>query len=802
MSLITLNSNGQLPYFYSTHFPQPIKIEPFSQVCLLKFLHFRDGSVFNITSSNNLLMYFLGNTDFDAIRIARLTPGQYTGPDLATEIARAMNDVCQQQHYNFTCTHTAEDDTTSPPTPESFSISFASLPQPTEASLAFVDAQLQQTNYTYNQAVNNTFIRRNPGGFTEFNSLISNQGILTHLGQYTADNIGFDMSLHNSSDKDANENFGFNLMTIGIVRNELSDLNNENEFLKFNKDIQDVYCEFDSDGIHFGTVDIKGNTKPGTADYAKRRECRLIPNSALKGLITNVGGKDINDMPNIRLRVVLNIVGISRRAVCQLQVSYDMGATYADLGGTDLGNDPQGNAYVANFTDGAGNAFTSSVWVSDNNNFNDENADGVNQSKQNVITTKKAPLKATFFQQDIYEPYGLPDFVAGGLNFSTDANSTTPNALTTFTNYTGDHGYNFRVDIDGGPTYYLMSNRVIPGATAQNKNNINLFRASTTDVAYTDAGTTNATYDFENETLTIEDGGNNEEISEDNAADLDINPINDIQVSDANIVVNGIQNPNNRPLTNMNVADGSPFDEETELALKHFADFGTEHNVGAETITAGADLGRACGLFLRQLNNADVAANSGAPANLKQGQTSGTLGSTIGSDKNFILTASSTGANIFSSGQSVQKVAKDSIIKVSVPEFSGLKSFQGIDQGAGQNLSGEGKDLAVLPKEEFKQLGESVQNSLVYVSPFENWLDINNGQELYLNQLTVEVRQPEGNFAEDLRPDSIAQLKIRKDPNKQAQQNMYEAFNKAVLQSSSAETTGNILSANIYNKGS
>jgi len=128
MSLITLNSNGQEPFFYSTHFPQPIKIEPYSQVCLLKFLHFRDGSVFNITNMNNVLMFFIGNTANDAIRIARIPPGQYSGPELATEIENAMNNVCQQQHYNFTCTHIPEDDTTAPPTLEGFSIAFASLP--------------------------------------------------------------------------------------------------------------------------------------------------------------------------------------------------------------------------------------------------------------------------------------------------------------------------------------------------------------------------------------------------------------------------------------------------------------------------------------------------------------------------------------------------------------------------------------------------------------------------------------------------------------------------------------------------
>ena len=64
------------------------------------------------------------------MRVANLNTGTYSGAELATEIARALNEVNQMQNYNFTCTFTAEDDTTSPPTPASFTIAFASVPTP------------------------------------------------------------------------------------------------------------------------------------------------------------------------------------------------------------------------------------------------------------------------------------------------------------------------------------------------------------------------------------------------------------------------------------------------------------------------------------------------------------------------------------------------------------------------------------------------------------------------------------------------------------------------------------------------
>ena len=175
-----------------------------------------------------------------------------------------------------------------------------------------------------------------------------------------------------------------------------------------------------------------------------------------------------------------------------------------------------------------------------------------------------------------------------------------------------------------------------------------------------------------------------------------------------------------------------------------------------------------------------------------------------GSDtiENIKVNTSSTGATVFTSGQSTQRIAKDTILSISIPELAGVKSHNGIDQGAGKNLSGEGKNIAVLPREEFEQRGENTNGSLVYVSPFENWIDINNGGDMYINELTCEVRQPAGQLATDLRPDTICLIKFRQDPMKLVEGRADQRFEQLSLGLSSAIQTGQILSQQMYNTGS
>ena len=70
MSLITLSSGDNTkPYLFSSYFPQPIKIPSGSQVCVLKFIHFRNEETFLINNMNSKLFFCIGNTKNDGIFI-------------------------------------------------------------------------------------------------------------------------------------------------------------------------------------------------------------------------------------------------------------------------------------------------------------------------------------------------------------------------------------------------------------------------------------------------------------------------------------------------------------------------------------------------------------------------------------------------------------------------------------------------------------------------------------------------------------------------------------------------------------
>ena len=68
--------------------------------------------------------------------------------------------------------------------------------------------------------------------------------------------------------------------------------------------------------------------------------------------------------------------------------------------------------------------------------------------------------------------------------------------------------------------------------------------------------------------------------------------------------------------------------------------------------------------------------------------------------------------------------------------------------------------------------------------------------------MTVEVRQPSGQLADDLLPDSILQIKIRDDPIKVQERISNDRHREMVLAISSSQNTGNILSQNIVQMGS
>ena len=794
MSLITLNSNGQDPYFFGCHFPQPIQIKPYSQVCLLKFIHFRDSHVYNITTANNLLKFCIGNTRLDGIRNVRITPGQYTGDELATELEDQMNNVLQQQHYEWEVIFTPEDDTTSPPTLEKFKISYASVATP--ALSALLKADMTQLSNFLDLSVDGQ-IRVEPSkifdveddypedaGYVPNRTLICPKGLLTNDGAFEVSDIPFSGKLFNLSAGDDAENFAFDDLVIGMVRNELSALSNANPNLVFNPRKQDVNINFNQDGLNIQSIKIAGNTRLGSETYASAKPCRLIPTTAFKQIFTQ-NGLDANAFPLFRFRIKYTLLAVNRRVVIQLFKSDDNGNTYAPMVSAEMGNDGDGNPYLNTFTAADGTVYDSVIWVSDKEEFNDKSvnpAGGFTSNKvQNVFITKKCPYKPSITY--VNEPTFIsgPDYTTGGDLVFEDGSGN----AATFSTYAGINGYEFQLQIATDPnTYYF-----VPEAT-----NPFEYKMSIADAPY--AGDGSATFDATNETLTItlNGGGAGPVISiTDGTLDTEhqSNPILEIQQ---------ILNPTERPLSLANTNDGSPFNYESESA----AVFGDEPELQAAEggTDLGADVSKTAILFMRQLTTADVDANSATPAYLTAGQPSGTIGTTLGSEDNIIVATQSSGQDIFESGMPTQKVAKDTVLNISIPELAGVKSFNGIDQGAGSKLSGEAKNIAVLPREEFQTRGENTNHGLVYIAPFENWLDLHNGSELYINQLSVEVRQPSGQLSTDLRPDTICQIKFRQDPAKLAEQKEDERLDALVLALSSATQTGQVLSRTLYNTGS
>ena len=68
--------------------------------------------------------------------------------------------------------------------------------------------------------------------------------------------------------------------------------------------------------------------------------------------------------------------------------------------------------------------------------------------------------------------------------------------------------------------------------------------------------------------------------------------------------------------------------------------------------------------------------------------------------------------------------------------------------------------------------------------------------------MSVEVRQPGGQLATDLRPDTITQLKIREDPQEVSKRNANIAHDRMVEAMASRTNTAQTLSNTMYHTGS
>ena len=94
-------------------------------------------------------------------------------------------------------------------------------------------------------------------------------------------------------------------------------------------------------------------------------------------------------------------------------------------------------------------------------------------------------------------------------------------------------------------------------------------------------------------------------------------------------------------------------------------------------------------------------------------------------------------------------------LHISIPELTGVISFE----GEAENTA---KTIKIIPKNEFTE--SSTSDAMTFTAPYEEWIDINNAEPLVLNEMTMQVRKPDGTMATNLKPITRASIKIQENP--------------------------------------
>lgn len=756
MSLIILNSQQQNPANFQNHFPQPIEVKPHSQVCLLKFIHFREGNLITITQNNNRLWFLLGSLGNDARRLVLLDTGSYTDNALAQEIQNKMNDVLQQQNYTFyaTVVRTGTVGFTQ------IQISFASVPTPREKGGTWIDfydddAVMEIRNDDIDGHSSIIIPKTYPSSVKL--SAFMYRGILTHYGTYEVADIPYSNNPLTFGDRSEDFAPTFIPTEIGLIRKRYSNPNEIDLNLKFDSGLQDIRVAFTSEGkiivssAQFGV--------PTTVPIYK--QLAEIPQNIVEQIATNITIKNV--VIATRWKVQITMVGSQRRFIVQLLYSEDYGKTYN---------------YPANIP-----GYVSFVEI-DDVDYNGVIFVGTATPSAGQFQTKNAPfiptlttLSTDFDENPVaHDEFGCPNLASVDLTFINNSNETLD-----FAPIDGGGGLNeYEGSVFDANLNLLHEYKLTGNVVGDNR----------LQFAYTEIGGARDTgtfdYDCDNVsfTQTTNDGRTvNWDLQNPTApsgfAFIQTPP---------QFLVDGVFNtttPNLlRTATHLGITEG-------ELLDRHSAETGND-TTAEEGTTLGSDLQKQAVLYLRKLQHDDLVAN---PAVVKQAmidnpEQSGNCGSTIGAVNNLYKIAQSAGATIFTSDIPLQKEGKETFLHISIPELQGVKSYEG-------KISNVGKTIAVIPRDELtSSTDEGADNRYCYVSHLENWIDINNGNTLNLNQFSCEIRSPNGILLEDMLDSSVVVMKIRQDPAIRQMEHQEKVMKMLLPQ------TGQILSQNLQNTGS
>lgn len=798
MSLITTNSKvSNRPEHYDNNYPQPIVIKPNSQICLQKFIHTRDTDAFEITQENNVLLYKYGRAEeglYNPQRTAVLNTGVYTGSELATEVARAMNAVNQQQNFRFECLFTENPAAQFPNPTRTFTITTTELASgefDTKGGTWTSNGTAERFTIVNDDTANNSStIKFKEVGGSYGDDCFMRRGMLTHGGSHSVSGIK------------PNSKGIIDGVRVGVCSNltttEGDPVGGDGAGFDFSQALQDFSVQVRNtiaDGDFFEIHDLEYvRPRPaGSSGWRRERLLRVIPQAVINAVKALPNFSDFN----ITILTNQSVAGAGKSStggnwIARLEYFDTFGVLQsipAGTGGTIGGagssaglTPPPVNA-IQDITIGT-KPYTGVIMYTGDNNF---------------IQAEQTNIGTNTFVRGSRAAY-IPTLCSDKASFNGDA---------VWYNLADANDF---VDLSVGATLFRFVNEVgadpdVDGILAGTTNNGYVFRAEqravvgdtllatyycrpTADPAG-NRGVSQTTWDFVDGSAGLPSAAAtavsvlafHDVASTTPQFDSDILGTGTItfrgtaqmnaQLDPHTYTLNGYYN-----LAQNQVSPNPPALDANGLGIG-LPDLSAEQDQEVSTGTFVPDPLLAPPLVDNLPRTIFITFDSQPAAGQSVASIAQLLGflrgQATGTPNYYYASSTPIGALpvypfVLTSQVQPTALSGDTTLHISIPQLNNIRTYEGartdLLAGAVNNNAASNGDItntiAVIPRQEFTS--DRDQGELVYVSPFLDWVDINNKTELQINQLTILIRNADGTLAKDLKRETTAIFKLREDP--------------------------------------
>lgn len=833
MSLVSLSSESsvisnynQASFNFKNHFNQPIILKPHSQVCLssITFSGFV-GSEFNIIGNddptifigNNKLLFGFADAKFTGdYDIAVLRPAVYTGADLATEIARALNEANRLRYFEFNVVFSEGNPQSNPITFDRFQISYTSGNDAVDgpgtwsrnrqsvATNVNLSTELQHSDTFPDPATKiqiSDVVTGDPDdnkantcsafswrkGLTQFES-VDGGGSATFTIHCDGDGSDFSIFPHV-----AQSNFGLNRPS--LCGSALDSIESTDPEMDFNGDtdirIHTLYQA--AGGVQTNSLHIVMNERVGTGnpfwEASSPKQVRVID---LDGILTNLKrGMQV-------LMVKITAFYITGDYIVQLYNSDDRGLNYTlladDAGGDNTGTDTRPKVYTQDMGNGfapfGGCIYTTKGIPDGAGGFINTIINSYDPSTVTMIPFVRFPRIEESFPQEAQN-------IITSINLTSDQTDSPCNATLNLNAGStpprvADNIYTIQFDSDttGGyqGTISIPTPETGPGAVSgvpSSELNGKAFARDTTKKTY------NSVLLYADNLTPLGQAVSVGELVIDLATEI-ITIAGSLFASGESWVGSFDGGGDGKPTTNTvpyyilsqskeNTEDSVMYRYKDKFPLGALSANGyslvydTEPTTSMQLGNVNANvLENPFRIITAAITQTDIeTVGEGANRRLFVGNGRvANVNNVLGFQQNSYELLSSTTTLTTDAKPLKDLPIGEKQIHISIPELSNVKSLEG-------ESSQRYKTIKVLPKTVFTGDDDGVVS---YSANYEDWIDINNLGESQINELTMQLRNADGKLAKFVDGTTRATIKFREDPEKK-QERMFDRLARQITQS-------------------